>query len=74
MRSFGVGSMNAKRMCRLVERLTKTVQCLEELLDQADAVLVELEQQLEEMEEEERSHSMRMRGFRGVEDINVAEQ
>jgi hypothetical protein len=42
--------MNADELRRLVEQKTNTVQVLEELLEQEDAVLVELERQLEEME------------------------
>jgi hypothetical protein len=45
--------MNADELRRLVERKTETVRVLEELLDQEDAVLVELERQLEEIEDRE---------------------
>ncbi len=43
--------MNANELRLLVERLTKTVQFLEELLEQADTLLVQLERELEEMED-----------------------
>ena len=45
--------MNADELRQLVERKTNTVRVLEELLDQEDAVLVELERQLEEIEDRE---------------------
>ena len=43
--------MNANELRLLVERLTKTVRFLEELLEQADTLLVQLERELEEMED-----------------------
>ena len=43
--------MNVDELRRLVEQKTNTVQVLEELLEQEDAVLVELERQLEEAEQ-----------------------
>ena len=49
----GVPSMTADELRRLVEQKTETVRVLEELLEQEDAVLVELERQLEEIEDRE---------------------
>ena len=43
--------MNVDELRRLVERKTQTVQLLEELLEQADTLLVELERELEEVED-----------------------
>ena len=43
--------MNANELHLLVERLTKTVHFLEDLLEQADTLLVELERELEEIED-----------------------
>jgi hypothetical protein len=48
--------MNVNELRELVEQKTETVRVLEELLDQEDAVLVELERQLEEMEEGEQGN------------------
>jgi hypothetical protein len=45
--------MNVDELRRLVERKTETVRVLEELLEQEDAVLVELERQLEALEDGE---------------------
>jgi hypothetical protein len=45
--------MNVNELRRLVEHKTETVRVLEELLEQEDAVLVELERQLEELEDGE---------------------
>jgi len=51
--------MNANELRLLVERLTKTVRFLEELLEQADTLLVQLERELEEMEDNSR-HTRRL--------------
>jgi hypothetical protein len=45
--------MTVDELRRLVEQKTNTVRVLEELLEQEDAVLVELERELEEMEDGE---------------------
>ena len=45
--------MNVDELRHLVERLTKTVEYLEALLEQADTLLVALERELEEVEERE---------------------